>query len=217
MNGILINIKNNIIAMLLWCSLILFVISIAIFITLNFSWIMFALSHTSISGTTHANRVRDYGRLILYLQWPFDKNLVFKYIPMSASGTHHFEDVKSLFAINEVAIILFGMVSIPWLWGKKKKQQLWQLMLPIKGWGIFFPTVSTLLVVNFNNLFIKFHEIVFSNQDWVFDPRTDPIINVLTENFFIVCVLVFLVLVEIELGILYFCGYWQLKNSIRHQ
>ncbi|MCT7870035.1 MAG: DUF1461 domain-containing protein, partial [Lactobacillus crispatus] len=53
------------------------------------------------------------------------------------------------------------------------------LLLPI----IIFPFAVT----NFDSFFVIFHHILFNNSDWLFDPNTDPIINVLTEGFFASC------------------------------
>jgi uncharacterized membrane protein len=49
-----------------------------------------------------------------------------------------------------------------------------------------FPT-SANAVTNFDSFFVIFHHILFNNSDWLFDPNTDPIINVLTEGFFASC------------------------------
>ncbi len=42
----------------------------------------------------------------------------------------------------------------------------------------------------FNTLFIKFHELFFNNDAWIFDPKKDPIILALPEEFFMVCFIV---------------------------
>ena len=44
--------------------------------------------------------------------------------------------------------------------------------------------VSIPLIINFNYFFIKFHELVFSNDYWIFDPEIDPVINILPQNVF---------------------------------
>ena len=41
-------------------------------------------------------------------------------------------------------------------------------------------------ITNFNAFFIKFHYLFFSNMDWLFDPRTTPIILLMPEKFFTV-------------------------------
>jgi integral membrane protein (TIGR01906 family) len=38
--------------------------------------------------------------------------------------------------------------------------------------------------VNFSRAFVVFHEIAFSNDYWIFDPRIDPVIRILPEWFF---------------------------------
>lgn len=50
--------------------------------------------------------------------------------------------------------------------------------------------------VDFDRLFVMFHQLVFSNDYWLFNPRLDPIINILPENFFMHCFMsiVFIVL-----------------------
>lgn len=42
-------------------------------------------------------------------------------------------------------------------------------------------------LMNFDEFFISFHHLLFNNNDWLFNPTTDPIINVLTEEFFAGC------------------------------
>ena len=50
--------------------------------------------------------------------------------------------------------------------------------------------------IDFDRLFVMFHQLVFSNDYWLFNPRLDPIINILPENFFMHCfiLIVFIVL-----------------------
>lgn len=210
MNGTLIKIKGYAMGILRWSSILLFAISLAIFITLNLTWFMIWFGHGTLSGISHTQIMADYGRLLRYLQIATIQHLNFSYIPMSSSGRQHFIDVKGLFMANEAVGIISGGFCYLILAKMKRKQQLWQLMLPIKGFGIFLPMMGLLLLVNFNDLFIRFHEVVFHNQDWIFDPTTDPIINVLTETFFSSCVILFVIIFELELAGLYYSGYRQL-------
>lgn len=41
--------------------------------------------------------------------------------------------------------------------------------------------------IDFDRLFVMFHQLVFSNDYWLFNPHLDPIINILPENFFMHC------------------------------
>ncbi len=40
------------------------------------------------------------------------------------------------------------------------------------------------VMLDFNDVFIIFHELLFQNRDWIFDPRQDPVINVLPDQYF---------------------------------
>lgn len=56
-------------------------------------------------------------------------------------------------------------------------------------WGIniFFGFIAILVVLmlqNFNRYFIMFHHIFFDNTDWILNPKTDLLINIVPEGFF---------------------------------
>jgi integral membrane protein (TIGR01906 family) len=44
--------------------------------------------------------------------------------------------------------------------------------------------------IDFNRIFVLFHQIVFNNDDWLFSPTEDPIILFLPERFFMQCALI---------------------------
>ena len=45
-------------------------------------------------------------------------------------------------------------------------------------------TVGILCAVNWDAAFTMFHEIMFRNDYWIFDPDIDPVINILPEDIF---------------------------------
>ena len=53
------------------------------------------------------------------------------------------------------------------------------------------------LLHNFDRFFVMFHGVFFNNDAWIFNPATDPIINVLPETFFLHCFILFFILLEI--------------------
>ena len=85
-------------------------------------------------------------------------------------------------------------------------------MTPIKVVVTGSLVIIALMLVNFEQVFIAFHEVLFRNQDWIFDPNTDPVINMLPDTFFLECFLLFFVLFFAMLGFIY----WQGRRSIRH-
>ncbi|MCD8023736.1 MAG: TIGR01906 family membrane protein [Lachnospiraceae bacterium] len=60
--------------------------------------------------------------------------------------------------------------------------------------------------VNWDVFFVRFHELFFNNDYWLFDPATDPVILILPDEFFAHCaaaILLFLFLEGILTGMLY--------------
>ena len=53
---------------------------------------------------------------------------------------------------------------------------------------ILIPLALGLLAVfQWNTVFTVFHTILFRNNYWLFDPRTDPVILILPDSFFFQC------------------------------
>ena len=50
-------------------------------------------------------------------------------------------------------------------------------------------------LTDWERLFVSFHKVFFSNDYWLFDPATDPVILILPDGFFFQCLAVILVLV----------------------
>lgn len=56
--------------------------------------------------------------------------------------------------------------------------------------------LTVFLAFSFDYMFVLFHQILFNNEDWLFNPATDPIITVLTQDFFMYCFLFAFILLE---------------------
>jgi integral membrane protein (TIGR01906 family) len=103
----------------------------------------------------------------------------------------HMEDVQKLFGLVRRARLVSGAVL---------------LILPLVALGIgsgFLPRLGTLLaigggvtiallalaglasLVDFTEAFVKFHEMAFSNDLWMLDPRTDYLIMLFPEGFWL--------------------------------
>jgi len=61
-------------------------------------------------------------------------------------------------------------------------------------------------IVDFNKAFVAFHEIAFSNDYWLFDPRIDPVINILPEWFFMYAAFLILLIMILFAAIAFFTG-----------
>ena len=50
---------------------------------------------------------------------------------------------------------------------------------------VVYLAIGVFLALNFDQYFIKFHELFFDNDLWLLDPKTDMMINMLPIGFFI--------------------------------
>ena len=144
----------------------------------------------------------NYDALIDYCSPFFQGSLQFPTLPSSASGISHFEEVKVIFNLFFVLlcttpIFLFGLI---WL-QRKQNNDSYLLSTPIIM-CILPMFVGIACAIDFNRIFVLFHEIVFRNDDWIFSRYEDPIILFLPERFFLQCALI--IVITVLLGCSYF-------------
>ncbi|WMI81345.1 TIGR01906 family membrane protein [Anaerotignum sp. MB30-C6] len=100
----------------------------------------------------------------------------------------HMLDVQKLFIGAEqlrLGAMLFSALAIGVILYFKKGYHLFQGIQG--GIGIFFGLMGllvALMVHDFNRYFIMFHHIFFNNDDWILNPKTDLLINIVPEGFF---------------------------------
>lgn len=97
-------------------------------------------------------------------------------------------DVQGLFlgAIKwrRVASALLLLLGGLLLW-KKQAAVLWRMLQ--WGIGLFFggmAGLAVLLSTDFTKYFTYFHLLFFDNDDWILNPKTDLLINIVPEGFF---------------------------------
>lgn len=159
----------------------------------------FSLNHLNVPervGMTYDQIMENYYVLMEYLHLPWVDTLLMPDFPVSASGAFHFYEVKLLFYLN-FGLLGLSLVSTFFYWRKLKKEVgFWKLIDPFKV-AIFVPFVLLLiLALDFDWMFVMFHEIVFNNDAWIFNAATDPIITVLPQEFFMYCFVLAFTLIE---------------------
>lgn len=166
----------------------LFIISFAVVFTLNFTPLYdYAVDSIGLSESTgySTELIKDnYATLIQYNSILYNGELVLDGFDMSEEGRIHFEEVKVIFELIQIIFIITTILTIIGSIYKAKKHEY--RFMPYAGiFTIVIPTVMGLMIAsNWNWFFIKFHEIAFDNDYWIFDPSTDPIINILPDAFF---------------------------------
>ncbi|MDO4680177.1 MAG: TIGR01906 family membrane protein [Aerococcus sp.] len=151
--------------------------------------------------------MKNYFQLLAYLIFPWVSALKMTDFPTSPSAALHFMEVKHLFWFALVGFVMASGILFFWIQWLRVERRHWLMTRSIRvaEWlpVIFFVLV---LVLGFDTVFVGFHHLFFHNNAWLFDPATDPIIEVLTETFFLICAVMVVVVYEGEL--------WWLKHSI---
>lgn len=150
---------------------------------------MEVLEIAEYTGLSEEEIRENYDVLIDYnMAWK-DGDLKFPTLPMSETGKIHFEEVKEIFDIFKYLAVfgsILGIVGIVFM--AKKKEYRYLKMTAMVSCGL--PVILGILVALFwDKVFVIFHKLFFNNDYWIFDYRTDPIILLLPDEFFMHCAL----------------------------
>lgn len=190
--------------LLLALSLALFIICFAIEVTLLFTPLYYAdiqlLNIAEQSGINRARIIENYNYMIQYLLNPFPQVFDLPSLHYSMAGKIHFQDVKRIFVFIDFLLVVTGIISATGIWVKTKNRDFYFLKPAAVALAIFTVVPLIAFAIDFNGTFILFHKLFFRNNYWIFDPRTDPVITILPETFFLHAAL--LILGIIVLGII---------------
>ncbi len=141
------------------------------------------------SGYSEEEIRLNYDALIDYQMGWEEEELTLPTIPVSENGRVHFAEVKDIFDCFKNLAVFCGILGVAGIWFMaKKKAYLYLKMTAMVACGL--PTVlGFLAVVGWRQLFLAFHELFFDNRYWIFSIRTDPVILILPETFFLHCAL----------------------------
>ncbi|MCI5775515.1 MAG: TIGR01906 family membrane protein [Aerococcus sp.] len=134
-----------------------------------------------------ATMFRNYMAMLGYLLFPWITVLQMPDFPSSYSALSHFAEVKQLFMLAFIVFVIFTFIVylVVRKWRHSYVSVVTQYLLD--GLMILPVALIVLASLNFNQWFIAFHYLFFNNNDWLFNPVTDPIILILPEYFFAVC------------------------------
>ena len=143
-----------------------------------------------VSGLSRDTIIENYDALIDYCS-PFNfSELHFPTLKASFSGLSHFAEVKNLFRIFyilgfvSICITVYGFIV-------RHREKAISHFRVCAITSVVIPVILVIIsIINFDALFILFHKIAFNNEDWIFDPAQDPIIELLPEGFFMLCLMV---------------------------
>ncbi|WP_261806706.1 TIGR01906 family membrane protein [Lapidilactobacillus luobeiensis] len=191
---------------LAWLGLGLWTISLTVCLTLLGSFPLYLANIHWLKltefGFTTGQLMTDYRQLMAYLNFPWVNRLQMADFASSVAGTQHFADVKQLFLLAWLLLLISTPIALRFLFVLRRRRSGYLLREP--AWlGAIVPLVLLgLAALDFDRFFVMFHHLFFRNSNWLFDPQTDPVIMVLPETFFAQCFALAFIIFEI----LMLCG-----------
>lgn len=145
----------------------------------------------------------NYDILIDYLNPFYRGKLKLDGLAMSPQGAFHFYEVKVIFDLIFILFAFTLLLSL-FIFIRKRKEKDLRYMKYTALLTFLIPVILGIpFVLDFSKSFVVFHEIAFSNDYWIFDPRIDPVIKILPEWFFMYAAFLILVLMAL-VAILFF-------------
>lgn len=176
-----------------------FIFTFAVVFVLNFRplyyWNMRNLNLSHLTGISEDLISKNYNILIDYNSIFSFQKLIFIGLPMSNSAEIHFAEVKNIFSFVQLLCVFSLIASFILGFIKIKKRQPTFLLITFYI-SLFAPIVlGVLLLFNWDSFFLAFHKLFFNNDFWIFDPKTDPIISLLPDTFFLQCAVLIIAII----------------------
>ena len=190
--------KNKVLTILYIISLTVFAITFSIGLPIYCRFFYFALigplDIVETSGYSLDVIINAYNDVLNYLTLPFTTFKTGELL-YSTEGASHFYDVKKLFNLNGIALLISTAIIIIFTVLKRKNKLTYHNFLNKTPYfysgiiNILLPLlIGVIAVIDFEAVFDVFHLIMFPGKtDWLFNPKTDQIINILPIEFFASC------------------------------
>lgn len=156
----------------------------------------------------------NYDILIDYLNPFYNGKLKLDQLPMSPQGEFHFQEVKVIFNLVYLLFFVTLVLSLLIFILKRKSGDYRYLKLSALFTFIIPVILGIPFLVDFSRSFVIFHEIAFSNDYWIFDPRIDPVIRILPEWFFMYAAFLILIIMAALAAIFYVAGRRHTKSRM---
>lgn len=191
-------------------------LSLAVIITINFRPLYYldmkVLHIEESSGYPKQEILDNYNALIDYSSPFFRGSLTFPTLQASESGLAHFKEVKNIFSFFYILGAFTLVLGVAIMRYKHRKKDYSYLLASSITAAILPLFVILAVAVDFDTTFVMFHKLFFHNDDWLFNPVTDPVIKILPETFFMHCAL--LIIFFIILGnIIFAIQYFRIKKN----
>ena len=139
----------------------------------------------------------NYDALIDYNVIGGPDELQFPTLAMSETGRIHFEEVKDIFITMQWTGIIGGALIILAMFKWKENKWLHYTVFTTVG---IAAAVLAAVIIDWQWAFTTMHKIFFNNDYWIFSAKTDPVIKILPDEFFMHCGLVIILLVVLAMA-----------------
>ncbi|WP_295730003.1 TIGR01906 family membrane protein [uncultured Limosilactobacillus sp.] len=201
MNGKWVELKDELLAMATTVTSSLAAIGISFYFLLLSSDMILKIPQ-NFEGISRKQVLDDYDRLVRYLISDSKKEFIFEHLATSPQASQHFADVHRIVQIGGRMTLCLLVLAVLLFCYEKKRYQLWRLIPLFKQILLLIVIMVGLFLISFPDSFLWLHEIVFTNHNWVFNSKTDPIILLLDEHFFIKYLMIWLLTVVILITII---------------
>jgi len=197
----------------------LFIIGASILLTVGFKELYyFDIENLNIATNNNLSVEevkQNYDYMIDYNLGKISGEFNLPTIKSSLEGKIHFEEVREIIKNVLKMLLVSLMISVVGIYISLRNKNINFLNLTSKLILILPVVVSIPMIVNFDKTFILFHEIMFDNDYWIFDPEKDPVINLLPQEFFLhagIMIVVLILLISLIFRLLY--KYLINKNNV---
>ncbi|HEY5576256.1 MAG TPA: TIGR01906 family membrane protein [Clostridiaceae bacterium] len=182
------------------------VIILSVKFTLNFKPLYYYdISSLNIAANTYLSEDEiksSYDYLIYYINSNKDIEFNIPLLPSSLEGAIHFREVKEIFKELDYLLYACGAIALFGLYSCIKKREFSFLKLSSNLILAISAAVILPFIINFDASFVIFHKLFFRNNYWLFDPATDPVINILPEVFFFHCLIMIIACIVVSSSLL---------------
>ncbi|MDR1291867.1 MAG: TIGR01906 family membrane protein [Clostridiales Family XIII bacterium] len=179
--------------------LLVFIYSVAVVLTLNFRPLYYLYIQSAgwpaAVGMPMNEMTANYDALIGYNSLFFAGPLELPTLDVSVNGRIHYEEVKRIFVIFQVACIASAVCLIPVAVKKIRRRETSFLKIGGIASILFAAAIVVYLGLDWDTFFVRFHETFFNNDFWIFDAATDPSILILPDGYFMTCAVMIFALV----------------------
>ena len=128
---------------------------------------------------TDGRRLEIAGEIVDYLRFARDDLPAFQ-----PHEQLHMADVREIFRLLYVLAPL-GLPAAALLWAMRRKGALRICGRTCAGFLLLAASLALWGMIDFHSLFLLFHRVAFTNDLWLLDPRTDLMIQLMPNPFFI--------------------------------